>query len=183
MPPSVGLLLAERIHQTYRFGLSREAFYRNNVTLFIIAENPYRDRIEGDILLYTAPGREGDQQLAGRNKRLIKQYSNPVPFYGFMNTGHQTYRFLGLLELLRHYRESQADRRGMLRQVWLFEFRIHAQPDVVPVDHAGAISATLLSERAEIHYLSVEREVADGVQEAEPSGRHPPSRRRFCAAA
>ena len=36
-----------------------------------------------------------------------------------MNTGHQTYRFLGLLELIRHYRESQADRRGILRQVWL----------------------------------------------------------------
>jgi len=133
----------------------------------VMAENPYHDRIEGDIFLYTAQGREGDQQLAGRNKRLIEQYSNPVPFYGFMNTGHQTYRFLGLLELLRHYRESQADRRGMLRQVWLFEFRIHAQPDVVPVDYAGAISATLLSESRRNPLTELEREVADGVQEAD----------------
>ena len=39
----------------------------------VMAENPYHDRIEGDILLYTAQGREGDQQLAGRNKRLIEQ--------------------------------------------------------------------------------------------------------------
>lgn len=133
----------------------------------VMAENPYHDRIEGDILLYTAQGREGDQQLAGRNKRLIEQYSNPVPFYGFMNTGHQTYRFLGLLELLRHYRESQADRRGMLRQVWLFEFRIHAQLDVVPIDQAGAISATLLSESHRNPLSELEREVADEAQEAD----------------
>lgn len=132
----------------------------------VMAENPYHDRIEGDVLLYTAQGREGDQQLAGRNKRLIEQYSTPVPFYGFMNTGHQTYRFLGLLELLRHYRESQADRRGAFRQVWLFEFRIHAQPDVVPVDHAGVISATLLSESHRNPLSELEREVADEVQEA-----------------
>src|SRR5437762_4687270 len=33
------------------------------------SENPYSDRIEGDILTYTAQGRVGDQQLTGRNKR------------------------------------------------------------------------------------------------------------------
>lgn len=66
------------------------------------SENPYRDRIEGDVLIYTAQGREGDQQLSGRNKRLVEQYSIPVPFFGFTNVGKQTYRFLGLLELLRH---------------------------------------------------------------------------------
>jgi hypothetical protein len=32
----------------------------------LLTENPYRDRIEGDILVYTAQGREGDQALAGR---------------------------------------------------------------------------------------------------------------------
>ncbi len=37
------------------------------------AENPYRDRIEGDTLTYTAQGREGDQSLVGRNKRLVEQ--------------------------------------------------------------------------------------------------------------
>jgi hypothetical protein len=43
------------------------------------AENPYHDRIEGDVLIYTAQGREGDQQLSGRNKRLIEQYTLPIP--------------------------------------------------------------------------------------------------------
>ena len=70
-------------------------------------ENPYRDRIEGNILMYTAAGREGDQVLTGRNKRLIEQYSVPTPFFGFVNIGRQTYRFLGLLELLRNYQKTR----------------------------------------------------------------------------
>jgi len=112
----------------------------------LIFENPYRDRIEGDILIYTAQGREGDQALTGRNKRLVEQYARATPFFGFMNIGRQTYRFLGLLELLRHYQEKQTDKRGAIRTVWVFEFRIHSKPEIVPVDEAGAIAATLLAE-------------------------------------
>jgi Restriction endonuclease len=112
----------------------------------LASENPYRDRIEGDILTYTAQGREGDQQLRGRNKRLIEQYSIPVPFFGFTNVGKQTYRFLGLLELLRHYQEAQADIKGSLRKVWVFEFRCHSIPEVVPVDEAKILCASLLAD-------------------------------------
>ena len=127
-----------------------------------LVDNPYHDRIEGDVLIYTAQGREGDQQLSGRNKRLLEQYSVPVPFFGFINLGQQTYQFLGLLELLRHYQESQTDRRKTLRKVWVFEFRIHRQPDVIPIDQASAISASLLSESRRQNPLSDhEREVAD----------------------
>ena|SRR2546429_1123010 len=126
-----------------------------------LAENPYQDRIEGDVLTYTAQGREGDQQLSGRNKRLIEQYTSPIPFYGFINVGRQTYRFLGLLELLRHYQEMQADARRTLRKVWLFEFRIHSRPDLVPIDQASAISASLLSESRKKNPLAEqEREIA-----------------------
>lgn len=112
----------------------------------LISENPYRDRIEGDILIYTAQGREGDQALTGRNKRLVEQYAIATPFFGFMNIGRQTYRFLGLLELLRHYQERQPDKRGVIRAVWIFEFRIHGKPEIVPVDEAGAIAAALVTE-------------------------------------
>jgi HJR/Mrr/RecB family endonuclease len=112
----------------------------------MVSENPYCDRIEGDILTYTAQGREGHQELRGRNKRLIEQYTIPVPFFGFINIGKQAYRFLGLLELLRHYQENQADTNGMLRKVWLFEFRIHCEPAVVPIAQANAICAALLAE-------------------------------------
>ncbi|MBI2887347.1 MAG: restriction endonuclease [Chloroflexi bacterium] len=125
------------------------------------AENPYHDRIEGDVLIFTAQGREGDQALSGTNKRLLEQYSDPVPFYGFINEGRQYYRFLGLLELLRHYQEVQADRRKKLRKVWLFELRIHTQPDIVPINSATVITASILgdSRRANPLYL-MEREVS-----------------------
>jgi hypothetical protein len=125
------------------------------------SENPYHDRIEGGVLIYTAQGREGDQALAGRNKRLLEQYASPTPFFGFVNIGRQIYRFLGLLELLRHYQENQSDTRGNLRKVWLFEFRIHQTPDVVPIDEALSISASILAESRRVNPLgSPEREIA-----------------------
>lgn len=128
------------------------------------SENPYQDRIEGDILIYTAQGREGDQQLTGRNKRLIEQYSVPTPFFGFVNLGKQTYRFLGLLELLRHYQENQADSTGLMRKVWLFEFQIHEDPSVIPIDEAIAISARVLTDsRSRRGWTSLERDVAEAV--------------------
>jgi hypothetical protein len=124
------------------------------------AENPYRDRIEGNVLVYTAQGRQGDQALAGRNKRLVEQYEVPTPFYGFANIGRQTYRFLGLLELLRHYQENQTDSRRNLRKVWVFEFLIHEQPEIVPVAEAAAISASLIAEsRSSNARGSTEREL------------------------
>ena len=127
----------------------------------LLTENPYRDRIEGDILVYTAQGREGDQALAGRNKRLVEQYSVPTPFFGFANIGRQIYRFLGLLELLRHYQENQADKKGDLRKVWLFEFKIHDQPEVVPIADAASISASILAQsRSGGSSGTSEREVA-----------------------
>jgi hypothetical protein len=125
-------------------------------------ENPYHDRIEGDVLTYTAQGREGDQELTGRNKRLVEQYAVPVPFFGFVNVGKQNYRFLGLLELLRHSQEMQSDRRGNLRKVWLFEFRIHPKPDVVPIEHAKEIAAALITESRKQNPLAdLEREVTE----------------------
>ena len=118
-------------------------------------ENPYCDRIEGDVLVYTAQGKAGDQNLSGRNKRLIEQYSLPIPFFGFSNTGKQTYRFLGLLELLRHYQETQPDAQGRMRKVWLFEFRIHNDLNVVPLDQARVVTACLL-ERVRKQYASID---------------------------
>jgi restriction endonuclease Mrr len=129
-------------------------------------DNPYNDRIEGDVLIYTAQGREGDQELTGRNKRLVEQYTSPNPFFGFMNLGRQTYKFLGLLELLRHYQEKQADKRGSLRKVWLFEFRVHSIPEIVPVDQARTIMASLLEESRQSNPLTtLDREVTETVED------------------
>ncbi|MGI8996953.1 MAG: restriction endonuclease [Pyrinomonadaceae bacterium] len=109
------------------------------------SDNPYHDRIENDILIYTAQGRTGNQDIAGRNKRVLEQYSKPVPFYCFSNEGKQMYKFLGLLELLRHHQEDQIDAKRELRRVWVFEFRIHNEITVVPLDHALELAATFFS--------------------------------------
>lgn len=135
----------------------------------VFSENPYRDRIEGDILTYTAQGREGDQHLRGRNKRLLEQYGNPIPLFGFINVGKQTYRFLGMLELLRHYQETQADTARTLRRVWLFEFRVHSLPLVVPISQARLISGALLEESRRRSGWTHEEAVADS-EHAPPLG-------------
>ncbi len=123
-------------------------------------DNPYHDRIEGDILVYTASGRKGDQALAGRNKRIIEQYAAPIPIFGFINRGQQVYEFLGLLELVRHYTEQQVDESGTLRSVWLFEFRIHRELAVIPLASAPTIVAGILADsRQSSRPLEAEREV------------------------
>src|SRR5216684_3679197 len=112
-----------------------------------IAENPYNDRIENGVLTYTAQGRRGHQEITGRNRRILEQYSSPCPFYCFANEGRQVYTFLGLLELLRHYQEQQIDSRNDLRLVWVFEFRIHSEISVVPIAHARDLTASFLVDR------------------------------------
>ncbi len=138
-----------------------------------ISENPYRDKIEGDILTYTAQGREGDQHLRGRNKRLIEQYVAPVPFFGFVNMGKQTYQFLGMLEMLRHYQEVQVDIRQTLRKVWVFEFRIHRVPSVVPLNHAATITAALLEESRRLTGWSQEETSVQSMDSLPPADRDP----------
>src|SRR5258708_16989413 len=75
----------------------------------LATENPYQDRIEGNILIYTAQGREGDQSLVGRNKRLVEQYLVPTPYFGLTNIGQQPYRILEFSQLLHHSTNNQAD--------------------------------------------------------------------------
>jgi hypothetical protein len=129
-------------------------------------ENPYLDRIENDILIYTAQGRSGDQEITGRNKRLLEQYQTPIPFYGFANIGKQNYRFLGLLELLRHYQELQIDKQKATRKVWVFEFRIHQEPNVIPINLASEITAEFWRKSHEQPTLvEEEREIVEDIDE------------------
>jgi HJR/Mrr/RecB family endonuclease len=119
-----------------------------------LSENPYHDRIENNILVYTGAGREGDQTLGGVNKRLPQQLNADFPIYGFVligsrrdpKVGPKRWRFLGLLEHLRHYPDAQCDTSGILRKVWLFEMRIHTRPESVTVADDAALSARLLLE-------------------------------------
>jgi hypothetical protein len=118
-------------------------------TAKVLRENPYHDRVEGDVLVYTAAGREGRQEFSGINRRLLDQRDVPFPIYGFCNIGSRRnvklgprrWRFLGLLQYLRHFTETQVDVRGERREALLFELCIHADPNQVPVDHDRELSA------------------------------------------
>lgn len=148
-----------------------------------LSENPYHDRIENDVLVYTGAGLEGDQTLGGINKRLPQQLEANFPAYGFMligsrrdpKIGPKRWRFLGLLEYLRHYPDTQADTEGAVRKVWLFEMRIHPSPETIAVAGDANVSSRLLTDSRTLNRQSGEdREigesppVAPGVGEFDP---------------
>jgi hypothetical protein len=121
-----------------------------------VGENPYHDRLEADILTYTAAGKTGQQTLAGVNSRLIEQATFNFPIYGFVlvasrrdtSVGPKRWKYLGLLEYLRHYPDTQLDADGKVRKVWLFEFKIHRDHQLLPLgDEAGITSQILIDSR------------------------------------
>jgi hypothetical protein len=121
-------------------------------------ENPYQDRLEGGILTYTAMGRVGQQTLAGANSRLIDQTKLQFPIHGFVLTasrrdssvGPKRWQYLGLLEYLRHYPDTQLDVDGNVRKVWLFEFKIHdVSADVSLADEKAIWKETFRATRLE----------------------------------
>jgi len=115
------------------------------------AENPYHDRIENDILIYTGKGLRGDQEPTGLNKRLIDQLRTQFPIWCFQQgfnrrskaAGKNRWKFLGLLSLIRYHRESQLDIAGELRDVWLFEFDIATDMGPVSLDSDAALAPVL----------------------------------------
>lgn len=123
-------------------------------TIRKVRENPYHDRIENGILTYTAAGREGDQTLAGLNKRLPTQLNLDFPIHGFIiianrddkSVGAKRWRYLGLLEYIRHFQDNQIDTKGVLRKVWVFEFRIHGEPASIPLKDDTQIMSEVLQD-------------------------------------
>jgi hypothetical protein len=116
-------------------------------------ENPYHDRLENGILTYTAAGKLGQQTLAGTNARLIEQKTFNFPIHGFVlvasrrdrSVGPKRWKYLGLLEYLRHYPDTQLDTDGKVRKVWLFEFKIHHEQQVLPLAIDAEISSRVLT--------------------------------------
>jgi len=119
------------------------------------SENPYRDRLEGDVLTYTAAGRVGAQTLAGINQRLLDQRVDEFPIHGFSmvasrrdrTIGPRRWRYMGLLGYRCHFPDTQLDSAGGVRRVWLFEFSVHGEPGVIPVAADSAIWAELVRTR------------------------------------
>jgi len=116
-------------------------------------EKPYHDRLESGTLTYTAAGKSGEQTMSGSNRRLIEQRVVNFPLHGFVliasrrdkTVGAKRWKYLGLLEYLRHYPDIQLDVNGKARKVWLFELRVHDDPRVVPLAHDAVISAEILT--------------------------------------
>jgi Restriction endonuclease len=116
-------------------------------------ENPYHDRLEGGVLTYTAAGKLGQQTLAGMNSRLIEQKTFNFPIHAFSlvasrrdkSVGPNHWKYLGLLEYLRHYPDTQLDADGKVRKVWLFEFKVHDQQAPLPRASEAAISSRVLT--------------------------------------
>ena len=133
-----------------------------------IKENPYHDRIEGDILVYTGAGREGNQSLGGINKRIPQQINLMFPIYCFeiiwsrrnKKIGPKRWRFLGLLEYLKHYPDFQIDVHGSMRQVWLFEFRIYRDPNIILIKDEQLISSAMILNSKEKYRSDEDREIA-----------------------
>ena len=139
----------------------------------ITGENPYHDRLESDILTYTAAGKVGEQTLAGINNRIIEQKDFNFPIHGFVlvasrrdkSVGPKRWKYLGLLEYLRHYPDTQLDSDGKVRKVWIFEFKIHLEPKVVPLDLDISISNQTLIESRKYAVESDDEIVNEGEQE------------------
>lgn len=125
----------------------------------ISGENPYHDRVEGDVLVYTGAGQEGNQALGGANKRLLEQATEAFPIYCFQLLGNRRNKdlgpkrwcFLGLLGYLRHYKETQIDIRGIPREVWIFEFRVNTAFERVSSDFDRQLMSDMLAEEARNH--------------------------------
>jgi HJR/Mrr/RecB family endonuclease len=120
-----------------------------------LKENPYHDRIEGDTLIYTGAGREGDQTISGPNARIVEQARTPFPIFGFILMGSRRdpafsskrWAFLGLLEYLRCYRERQLDASGEHRSAWVFELRVLSGVTSVKRDESADIMTNLFDQR------------------------------------
>jgi HJR/Mrr/RecB family endonuclease len=117
-------------------------------TAKVAAENPYHDRVEGNVLIYTGKGLRGDQEPGGLNKRLVGQVENQFPVWCFQQAfsrrdktvGKDRWKFLGLLSLIRFHRENQLDVDGALRSVWLFEFDIATKPATVGIENDAELA-------------------------------------------
>jgi restriction system protein len=83
---------------------------------------------------------------------------------------------LGALEYLRHYADTQLDAEGIVRKVWLFEFKIHQQPLTVPLAYDRIIANETITASRQVAAQSPEddeivnidgREQSHGIEQVE----------------
>lgn len=145
----------------------RAALFTSIPTPRQLLENPYVDRLEDNVLVYTGTGRSGDQNLSGPNARLQQQPDQRFPIYGFAQIAsrrsalrdNKRWQFLGLLDFLRCYREQQVDAEGQWRSVWVFELFVHNQTSRIAIA-SDRVAAESARERVETQLRPLDREVS-----------------------
>jgi hypothetical protein len=145
--------------------LLRAALFTSIPTSRQVLENPYVDRLEGDVLVYTGTGRSGHQLLTGANARLPQQADTLFPVYGFVQVAsrrsisqdNRRWRFMGLLDFLRHYPEQQLDSQGQPRTAWVFELLVQQRPAVVRLGDDMEAASEARASRGE-YLLPIDRE-------------------------
>ena len=119
-----------------------------------LVENPYHDRVEGSVLVYTAAGRIGDQAITRQNAKIARQAEELFPIWAFQlqtsrrdrSAGPKRWMFLGLLQYLRVYAETQIDSAGAVRSAFVFELRIHDRTEEIMVDSDAETMTALIGE-------------------------------------
>lgn len=103
--------------------------HRTN-SLIIVSDHTrsiYEDRwASGDVIHYTGMGLEGDQSLDYmQNKTLNESQNNGITPYLFEVYDPGKYLFRGQVELAgRPFEETQPDKNGKPRIVWIFPLRV-----------------------------------------------------------
>jgi restriction endonuclease Mrr len=170
-----------RVKKTPSGEVQRIVIFTSVPTTRQIIENPYHDRLEGDVLIYTGTGKSGEQTVSGPNARIIEQERQKFPVYAFIqiggrrdtSIGSKRWGFLGLLEYMRRYQEEQIDSRREKRTAWIFEFRVHTNPSSVQVMQDAEIMREILNavpknndeDKVVIHRL-VDDDKSDAIDEA-----------------
>jgi 5-methylcytosine-specific restriction protein A len=95
-------------------------------------ENPYNDRFEGNLLLYTGEGRVGDQRMVRGNLVLKMQIEKGFPIYVFEKKSPGRYMFLGRFNVEGLRTEEQLDVKGEKRTVFVFMLRKVADSILLP---------------------------------------------------
>lgn len=85
--------------------------------------NPYNDRVEDDILLYTGEGRVGNQKMTRGNLALKRQMTEGYPIFVFEKKTPGKYVFLGRYIVSLVQRETQPDIKGQTRKVFLYKLK------------------------------------------------------------
>ncbi|MEM3565450.1 MAG: YDG/SRA domain-containing protein [Candidatus Bathyarchaeia archaeon] len=85
--------------------------------------NPYNDRLEGDILLYTGEGRVGNQKMKRGNLALKRQMAEGYPIFVFEKKSAGKYVFMGRYNVLSVHVEIQPDIKGQRREVFLYKLK------------------------------------------------------------